>query len=99
MSDVVRCSRSVREKMVRGGQVKRGVWVIIPWCMLRCKEKRGRGQTMSQCGEAPEFKVWAWTQKHNRAAHTETSFHPLRRPAGGGRVAHTERYLGRGFTS
>lgn len=38
---------------------------------------------MSQCGEAPEFKVWAWTQKHNRAAHAETSFHPLTRPAGG----------------
>lgn len=38
---------------------------------------------MSQCGEAPEFKVWAWTQKHNGAAHAETSFHPLRRPTGG----------------
>lgn len=38
---------------------------------------------MSQCGEAPEFKVWASTQKHNRAAHAETSFHPLTRPAGG----------------
>lgn len=66
------------------GQFKRGVGVKIPWCTLRCKEKkRGRGQTMSQCGEAPEFKVWASTQKHNRAAHAETSFHPLTRPAGG----------------
>lgn len=38
---------------------------------------------MSQCGEAPEFKDWARTQKHNPATHAVTSFHLLTRPVGG----------------